>query len=149
MNYKRKFEEAKTKSSELFSKKLKTTHESDSEEDADIILPVCKHSIYEKGIEEPKLTSKSIALIENVIPFIYAKDSSISLKLTFEQAFLLYEQEYDIETKEAQFLVNGRQFSSAVGEKFPAIGAARQKFCDILLYYCWSLKVSHFLCLCL
>jgi hypothetical protein len=115
---------------------------SDDDQEFGVILPVSKHSIYQSGIEDPQLSDKSVGLLENVIPFVYAKDNSISLKLTFEQAFLLYEQEYDVDKQEARFLINGRVFSKAIGDKFPAVGAARQKFCDILLYYCWTLKVG-------
>jgi G-patch domain len=122
-------------------RKLLDEPASDDDQNTGIILPVSRQSIYKSGIEDPQLKAKSVALLENVIPFVYAKDNTISLKLTFEQAFLLYEQEYDVEKQEAKFLINGRVFSTAIGDKFPAVGAARQKLCNILLYYCWTLKV--------
>ncbi|XP_058466686.1 NF-kappa-B-repressing factor-like isoform X2 [Malaya genurostris] len=67
-------------------------------------------------------------------------DGKISLKLTFEQAGLLLETNYDEKERLFRFLINDREICQAEGDHQTAHTKARDKLVEILQYYCWTVK---------
>uniref|UniRef100_A0A2M4BUN6 G-patch domain-containing protein n=1 Tax=Anopheles marajoara TaxID=58244 RepID=A0A2M4BUN6_9DIPT len=91
------------------------------------------------NIPDPKLSPKLVTMLRPLIGYIY-NDNQMSLKMSFEQAALLLEPDYNEETKVFRFLVNTREVCRAVGEKNEAHSEAREKLVQIVRYYCYTVK---------
>lgn len=90
-------------------------------------------------VNDPGLDKRTIRRIENVIAYAYG-DDRISLKLTFEQAGLLLETDYDEEGKIFRYKVNDHEICRAVGPQQEAHTKARDELIRILQYYCYTVK---------
>lgn len=90
-------------------------------------------------VSDPGLEKRDVNRLKNVIAYMY-NDDKISLKLSFEQAGVLLEPVYDEQTKVFRYLVNDREICRAEGDQQEAHSKARDRLCEILQYYCYSVK---------
>lgn len=91
------------------------------------------------AVSDPGLDKRTIRRIENVIAYAYG-DERISLKLTFEQAGLLLETDYDEDGQVFRYKVNDHEICRAVGPQQEAHTKARDELVRILQYYCYTVK---------
>ncbi|KXJ72931.1 hypothetical protein RP20_CCG016912 [Aedes albopictus] len=90
-------------------------------------------------VSDPGLDKRDVQRLKTVIAYMYNEDK-ISLKLSFEQAGVLLEPDYDDRTKVFRYLVNDREICRAEGDQQEAHSKARDRLCEILQYYCYSVK---------
>ncbi|XP_058832446.1 NF-kappa-B-repressing factor-like [Topomyia yanbarensis] len=102
-------------------------------------VTVNEHKLTKENVTDPGLSKRVVQRLNNVIAYMY-NDNMISLKLTFEQAGLLLESNYDEKQRKFSFLINDQEICQAEGEKQTAHTEAREKLIEILQYYCWTVK---------
>ncbi|KFB53830.1 AGAP010690-PA-like protein [Anopheles sinensis] len=123
------------------------TESTDEEDDSDVEettpeqtgpkLPVLEP--VPTDVPDPQLPQRLQNLIRPLIAYVYNEDQ-MTLKLSFEQAGLLLEPDYNEQTKVFRFLVNAKEICQAVGEKAEAHTEAREKLVQIIRYYCYTVK---------
>ncbi|XP_058130482.1 NF-kappa-B-repressing factor-like [Anopheles ziemanni] len=90
-------------------------------------------------VPDPQLSQRLQNLIRPLIAYVYNEDQ-MTLKLSFEEAGMLLEPDYNEQTKVFRFLVNTKEICQAVGEKAEAHSEARDKLVQIIRYYCYTVK---------
>ncbi|XP_062560780.1 NF-kappa-B-repressing factor-like [Armigeres subalbatus] len=90
-------------------------------------------------VADPGLHNRDAKRLKAVIVYMY-NENKISLKMSFEQAGMLFESDYDEKTKIFRYMVNDREICRAEGDHQEAHSKARDRLCEILRFYCYTVK---------